>query len=476
MRNAGIALLGILFSVGCGSDNSAQLTSVTDMRSVLLYQHVKADRFRLLACPYAVDLDIANDCRNAFLTPDGDDYYFTGIPKQPWLFAPPHETVNKLMTVPIVVGGAVVTWVVLRKLRVKIATDAVKNKKKPSIDVPQAKTVDETVAATDEVAATSKVTKLDAKSYRQQAEKSNTALRSLVGRIEYLGQRNWSLTGKIRGAGGAVKRAIKKRFKKEQPTDSVSYARVAEDIKAELAFMNRQFETLEEAIGAYNESRRYNEIFKDVSFFERIYTIFFGKPKEPSEIFNELREKYSQKFKSLASFFEDGGAHRRLAQGKYDKFTGDMEAVREVIIHGKAVRDGEESFLRIFTRLIENNKVAEKIRASNKEFMEGTEAAKDQVRQIQAEDKAKNENILDYMIATVGGLLAGSYLPGKIPQLEDYLFTKREWKKIFARDDSFKKPLKVADSYTVVKKLARHLKRRGEKVVINEQVFFGLKN
>lgn len=443
MKCVKFILLCVSFSVGCGP-NEGRLTSLTDMKSVLLYQHVEADRFRLLACPYAVDLDVASDCSNVFFTPEGDEYYFTGIPKRPRLFAPSHAKVKQLMTVPIVVGGAVVSWVVLRKLRTKIDVDAAR--KKLLEGTPQSKVVDE---------ATNGVTKTADKAVEQVVPLSEDAYRVLADEL------------------GDLIKNKKKSFKKggvyqsdtTNAAEAVGFEELATKIKAELDFMQEQFKIVDAAI---DQHQAYDELFKNTSALR--------KPKTPHKIFENFKKIYRDAADKMEASYRKH-SELRLNNKRANTIIAEMRQ------HGDNIIAGEEDFLSKFTRLIERPDVLASIRANRSKYRGKTQAAEVQAVQSRAEEIVdnntaghKNRGITDYLIAAVGGLLAGSYLPAKIPQLENYLFTQREWKKLFARDDSFKKPLRVTDSYAVVKKLTRYLKHKGEKVVINEQVFFGLKN
>ena len=435
-----------LFSVGCGS-NDSQLTSLTDMKSVLLYQHVAADRFRLLACPYAVDLNIARDCSNVFFTPAGDEYYLTGIPQQPQLFAPSHKTVKRLMTVPLVVAGAAVSWVVLRRLRSKIDVDAVR--KKLLDGAPQSKDADNAAKTAKGVAKTTdeaveQAAQLDAASYRKLAKDLDDLIKDKK---------------KLFQEGGVDKGDT------ANGDEAVKFEEIAATIKAEIDFMGEQFEIVSKAIKQY---KTYDELFP------RILAI--NKPKEPRKIFENFKKVYGN---SANNMLESYSKNRGLKL-KNNKANEIIEKMRQ---HGDEIIEGEEDILHKLTRLIERPDILKTIRANRSKDRGITQVAEVQAVESRAKeivenstDAHKNGGIADYLIAAVGGLLTGSYLPDKIPQLENHLFTEREWKKLFARDDSFKKPMRVTDSYAVVKKLTRYLKHKGEKVVINEQVFFGLKN
>ncbi len=453
MKFAKFVIFCTLFSVGCGS-NDSQLTSLTDMKSVLLYQHVETDRFRLLACPYAVDLDIARDCSNVFFTPNGDEYYFTGIPKQPWLFAPSHETVKRLMTVPIVVGGAVVSWVVLRQLRTKIDVDAVR--KKLLDGAPQSKVADNAAKTASGVAKTTdeaveQAAQLNAASYRELAK---------------------DLDGLIKDK----KKLFKERGVYKDGTtngdEAVKFEEIAAKIKAEIDFMEEQFKIVNDAIKQYNS---YDGLFP--SSFPSIFTnLLKKKPKTPHKIFENFQKVYINTANDMLKSYSKN-SNTKL------KNNISNEIIEEMRLHGDEIIKGEEDFLHKLTRLIERPDVLKSIRANRSKYRGNARVA--EVQEVESRAKEivenstgshKNGGIAGYLIAAVGGLLTGSYLPDKIPQLENHLFTEREWKKLFARDDSFKKPMRVTDSYAVVKKLTRYLQHKGEKVVINEQVFFGLKN
>ena len=446
MKFAKFVLFCTLFSVGCGS-NDSQLTSLTDMKSVLLYQHVETDRFRLLACPYAVDLDIARDCSNVFFTPDGDEYYFTGIPKQPWLFAPSHEKVKQLMTAPIVVGGAVVSWVVLRRLRTKIDVDAIKKKlldgaQQSKVADSAAKTASGVAKTTDE--AVEQVAQLNAASYRELAK---------------------DLDGLIKDK----KKLFKERGVYKDGTtngnEAVKFEEIAAKIKAEIDFMEEQFKIVNDAIKQY---KSYNDLFTR--------TLAINNPKTPHKIFENFKKVYINTANDMLKSYSKNSSMKI-------KNNIANEIIEEMRQHGDDIIKGEEDFLHKLTQLIERPDVLKSIRANRSKYRGNALVA--EVQEVESRAKEivenstgahKNGGIADYLIAAVGGLLTGSYLPDKIPQLENHLFTEREWKKLFARDDSFKKPMRVTDSYAVVKKLTRYLQHKGEKVVINEQVFFGLKN
>ena len=465
-------LLCVYCSVGCGGSSDGRLTSLTDMKSVLLYQHVEADRFRLLACPYAVDLDVASDCRNVFFTPEGDEYYFTGIPKQPWLFAPSHAKVKQLMTVPIVIGGAVVSWMVVRKIRTKLDVDAAK--KKLLEGTPQSKKVaDDVTDVTDDVTdvtndvtdVTDDVTKKADEAAEQAVSLSQAEYRELADELNRLIEAKSSAFTK----GGTYREDI------PRPDEvGMGFEEIANKIADERAFMQAQFEIVDEAIDQY---QAYDELFEDTSLEKlRNFLKLRGKPQTPHKIFEELKQVYNNNSNRMEVSYRNKSV-LRLKNNRAN------EIIEEIRQDGDNIIAGEEDFLHKFTRLIERPDVLASIRANRSKYRSKTQVAEVQAVQSRAEeivenssDAHKSRGITDYVIAAVGGLLSGSYLPAKIPQLENYLFTEREWKKLFARDDSFKKPLKVSDSYAVVKKLTRYLKRKGEKVVINEQVFFGLKH
>ena len=468
MRHFRFILLCVYFSVGCGS-NDGRLTSLTDMKSVLLYQHVEADRFRLLACPYAVDLDVASDCSNVFSTPEGAEYYFTGIPKQPWLFAPSHAKVKQLMTVPIVIGGTVASWMVLRKIRTKFDVDAARKKllegtppsKNVADDVTDdvTKTVDEAVEqknVADDV--TDDVTKTADEAAEQAVSLSKKDYRELAKKLDGLIKGKEKVFRESKGTGENYT---------TKAEEAVGFEEIADKVADEIAFMQDQFKIVDEAI---DQSQVYDELFAG--------KWKIGKPKTPTpgKIFEEFKKIYNNAYNKMENSYRANSA-LRLKNERANEIIGEMRKFGDGII------GNEEDFLHEFTRLIDRPDVLTSIRANRSKYRSKTQAAEVQAVQSRAEEivenstaEHKSRGITDYVIAAVGGLLSGSYLPAKIPQLENYLFTKREWKKLFARDDSFKKPLKVTDSYAVVKKLTRYLKHKGEKVVINEQVFFGLKN
>ena len=417
------------------------------MKSVLLYQHVETDRFRLLACPYAVDLDIARDCSNVFFTPDGDEYYFTGIPKQPWLFAPSHERVKQLMTVPIVVGGAVVSWVVLRKLRTKIDVDAIR--KKLLDGAPQSKVADNAAKTASGVAKTTdeaveQAAQLNAASYRKLAK---------------------DLDGLIKDKKKLFKEGELHQNSTTNVDEAVKFEEIAAKIKAEIDFMEDQFKIVSDAIKQY---KSYDKLFTR--------TLVINNPKTPHKIFEKFKKVYIDNAENMLESYSKN-SNLKLKNNIYNEI---IEKMRQ---HGDEIIKDEEDFLHKLTRLIERPDVLKIIRTNRSNYRGKARVA--EVKEVESRAKEivenstgahKNGGIADYLIAAVGGLLTGSYLPDQIPQLENHLFTEREWKKLFARDDSFKKPMRVTDSYAVVKKLTRYLQHKGEKVVINEQVFFGLKN
>ena len=442
MKIGKFILLSALFLVGCGVDD-AQTKSLTDMKSVLLYQHVEADRFRLLACPYAVDLDIARDCSNVFFTPDGDEYHFTGIPKQPWLFAPSQAAVKGLLTVPIVVGGAVLSWVVLRKLLTKLNLDA--TKKQLINDALPAKSTDDVAQAAGKQAA-KQFDELTQKSYRELADE--------------LEKINKSYAEKFKDKEKILRSKNPSNALEQQKTKK--FADILVELKADKQFMDEQFKLIEEAIG---ESQVY----------QRLGFSWFSRPSQPGNIFKKFKNAYSKEINRMhKSFSEDGVL--KFEEG--NTVIKNMQAMNDDLI------ENEAEFLSRFMQLVERADVLDTMRANRRSFRKETVAAqKEELEEhakaiVTMKDTSARQagSIRDFLIAALGGLLAGSYLPDKLPQLENHLFTEREWKKLFARDDNFKKPLRVTDSYAVVKKLTRYLKRKGEKVIINEQVFFGLKN
>lgn len=451
MKFSKFILFFVLFSTSCGSNHDAQPKSLTDMKSVLLYQYVDTDRFRLLACPYAVDLDIDRNCSNVFLTPEGEDYYFKGIPKQPLLFAPSQSALKAFLTVPIVVGGAVVSWVLLRKLRTKIEFD----KRRLSGNVLQSEGVDKQAApkVTDgaKIADTAdKVAKTHPISSPSLYAEKATEMRELISNKEKLFETQNKLL------------KPKKIVLANDIEEGVAYAKVADKVKAEIDFMNKQFNMVFDA----------SEDYVSLTFrnMENLLKKRHGNLDTPLQIFNDFKNIYNNSAEEIFEFY-NGKNLKKITSAKYS------EIIEKMHRRGDEIIEDEGDFFHTFTELIGKPELLKKIRASRDEYKSRFQELNLQEQVDHAKQKAKsNVGIADYLLAAVGGLLTGSYLPDKIPPLDAHLFTEREWKKLFARDDKFKKPLKVDDSYVIVKKLTGYLKRKGEKVVINEQVFFGLKN
>ena len=441
MKFFGFVLFYSFILVGCGSDNDARTQSLTDMKSVLLYQHVETDRFRLLACPYAVDLDISHDCSNVFFTPEGGEYYFSGIPKQPLLFAPSQEAVKGLLTVPIVVGGAVLSWVVLRKLLAKLNLHTTKKQLKG--DVPEAKVADD-VATSTSTQTVKQFEELTQKSYRELEDK----LKGI----------NKSYADKFNNKEKVARSTITSDALEQQETKA--FDEILAVLKVDKQFMDKQFEIIEEAIKS-------SKVYQRLGFSNRL-----GQPKNPEKIFENFKKLYNKEIESM---------HKNYNQEGVLKFADADVAIKNLQDMNDDLIEGQEEFLANYMQLIERADVLNTIRANKRSFRKETasSAAQDlhnRAKEIVNINTSRASNVRDFLIAAVGGLLAGSYLPDKIPALDTRMFTEREWKKLFARDDSFKKPLRIDDSYAVVKKLTRYLKRKGEKVVINEQLFFGLKN
>lgn len=117
-------LVVVVFLSACGIERS-EVNFLTDNRTMLIYQQLP-EGYRLLSCPDAIDLQISDQCVNVFLTADGSgEYLFSDTPQQPRLFAPSQDSVRKLMYIPIVVGSAVLTYLVVRKIRFRQARQAV---------------------------------------------------------------------------------------------------------------------------------------------------------------------------------------------------------------------------------------------------------------------------------------------------------------------------------------------------------------
>ena len=232
-------LILAVFLVGCGVDASRPY-SLTDTKSVLLYQHVDADKFRLLACPYSVDLNIGRDCRNVFLTADGGEYYFTGVPKQPWAFAPTHARVKKVLTIPIIVGGAALSWWLLRKLRAKQVLQTVQ------------KETDELFAAFDGQVSR-KLEQVTAGRLSQQQLLNEladlTAEYRHTVKLRYDGSLGKAASASVKGG-------------------RVSGATVAELLAREKAFMDEQFSVLQRALGELGDAAA----SKKQGLFKRIFS------------------------------------------------------------------------------------------------------------------------------------------------------------------------------------------------------------
>ena len=453
------SLFCLVFLVGCGV-NEAQLKSLTDTKSVLMYQHVEADRFRLLACPYKVDLEVASDCSNALFTAEGKEYYFSGVPKQPWLFAPSQESVEQLLTVPIITGGAVLTWFLLRKLRNKHGVDTVskeiQTRLKPKTNAA-AREVD--IPKPDEAAQAAKQTEqLTAESYSNLASE----LEKTHDRYSHLFEKAKKISNNKRSS-DAVDGVIDSTFNE-------SNSDILKKIEAEKSFMDEQFAAIEKNID--------DGIHDNIDFGWSVLNILKlnQSPPKPSEIFRDFKKMYAEGMTTMQASYKEQGEY---SLKEASKIMGDLRAINNNII---------DEFLGKFTLLIkqsdEQSDIFATIKQRQSNFRAKVHAEEKQMVQDNLETAADElgrgmtslAGAIDYLIAGIGGLLAGSYLPDKLPVLEARLFTKKEWQKLFARDDSFKNPLRIPDSYRVVQKVARYLKRKGEKVVINEKVFFGLKN
>ena len=121
--NLSILAVAVLLS-SCGVESS-KVNSLTDNKTILVYQQ-SADGYRLLSCPYAIDLQIDDRCINVFSTVDGaGEYLFSDTPQKPRLFAPSQDSVRKLTYLPIVVGSALLTYLVVKKIRFRQAQKAV---------------------------------------------------------------------------------------------------------------------------------------------------------------------------------------------------------------------------------------------------------------------------------------------------------------------------------------------------------------
>ena len=455
----------LVFLVGCGV-NEAQLKSLTDTKSVLMYQHVEADSFRLLACPYKVDLDIANDCSNVFSTAKGKEYYFSGVPKQPLLFAPSQESVERFLTVPIIVGGAVLSWFLLNKLRGKhVYEKAVKeldvrlNIRKAAARqadaAPKVNTAPPQPDAAVAAQAAKQTEKITQKSYRELAATLETAHKKYHNLFEYP-QR--ITPNKVSKGNDAVDGIIDSTF-------SESNSDIFRKIEDEKAFMAEQFAAIKESID--------DTIFNNLRFKGGILK---RQPPKPSKIFNDFQAMYDEGIAAMQNSYKETG---EFSLEQSNNIMKDLRKINDGII---------DEFLGKFTPLVkqsdEQADIFAKIKQRQSDFRAKTATAEKAVMEGNTVDAANDisegmrgiAGAVDFLIVGIGGLLAGSYLPDKIPALEARLFTKKEWQKLFVRDDSFKNPLRIPDSYRVVEKVARYLKRKGEKVVINEKVFFGLKN
>lgn len=119
-----LSILAVVVLVSACGVEFSEVNSLTDNKTILVYQQ-SADGYRLLSCPQAIDLQVDDRCINVFSAVDGSgDYLFSDTPQKPHLFAPSQDSVRKIAYLPIVVGSAVLTYLVVKKIRFRQAQKA----------------------------------------------------------------------------------------------------------------------------------------------------------------------------------------------------------------------------------------------------------------------------------------------------------------------------------------------------------------
>ena len=410
------SILILLLSCG-GSDY--QPRALTDTKSVLLYQHVQGENFRLLVCPYEVNLDVESDCRSVFYTPEGQEYSFSSTPRRPLFFAPTQDTVRKIAVVPIVVGTSVLSFLALKKLRTKRTPTRILQEMEQVVEILGREAKELVQKGT---------------SWRKGAY--NDQIMAL--------SKNYS-----QGPRGA-----KKIMLEDAPPfakDTMPLAAYRKHFQAEMEFMSSQFELMADTAAGF--------VPPQTSQVTRRY-LFRMRPELPRP--QTILDKYRAKFASRVA----------KADQALDKADKAMILKRDTAI--ASLRNAQQThdeiiagFFRDLAETIDAPAAFNRIRKNQHEFRRQTS------RQLRDYFTEVPDNISHYIISAIAGLFAVSHAP--IPALDKKMFTAQEWNGLFAKD-GFKSPRPIPDSYSVVKKLARYLKSRDIEVRLDEQAFFGLKS
>ena len=368
----------------CGVEFS-EVNSLTDNKTILIYQQVE-DGYRLLSCPYAIDLQIDDQCTNVFSTIDGSgEYLFSDMPQKPRLLAPNSDSVRKLMYIPIVAGSAVLTYWVVRKIRFRQAQRAVTEHRplKKVADVGERfRTFDSRFPSS-------------VKNYLEQGQQ-------------------WR-AGRWQGSGTTFADLIDK-----QPlTDGRSATARLDDLHKEIAKLDTE---LKKSIDMFDDTQQ-TVIKKGFADLHQLY----GNNGKVAQTLDSLRNE----------------------EGKY---LNDKQVSMFVKVFEQDVRRADQ-VLSYFWELLGNTRSAGK--------------ARERYTVSSVKENNGNKRIFsDYLIAGISGLLAGSYLPRLLPDLDSHLLTASEWQALFGGD----KVYTVKDNRWVIKKLANYLQSRGHPVIVNDSL------
>ena len=104
-----IMLLGSLLGSCAENESSPVALLAENGEGYLLFQAVDRDRYRLLFCAgsYVVG-DMHSNCRNVYLDAYGKEFYFSGIPQKPFVFAPSAGLLRNAVILPLSVIAGVV--------------------------------------------------------------------------------------------------------------------------------------------------------------------------------------------------------------------------------------------------------------------------------------------------------------------------------------------------------------------------------
>ena len=368
----------------CGVEFS-EVNSLTDNKTILIYRQVEGG-YRLLSCPHAIDLQIDDQCTNVFSTIDGSgEYLFSDIPQKPRLLAPNSDSVRKLMYIPIVAGSAVLTYLVVRKIRFRQAQQAVTEYR------PLKKVADV------------------GERFRTFDSRFSSSVKNYLEEGQQWRARRWQDSGT----------SFADLIDKHQLADGRSAATRLDALHKEIAELDS---ALKKSIDDFDDNQQV-VIKKGFTDLHQLY----GRNGEVAQTLDSLRNESGKYLddKQVAEFAKI--------------FEQDVERTDQVISY--------------FWELLNNTRSAGK--------------ARDRSTANSVKSNISNKRVFsDYLIAGISGLLAGSYLPRFLPNLDSHLLTASEWHALFSGG----KVYTVKDNRRVIKKLTNYLQSRGHPVIVNDSL------